>query len=1007
MSLAALLFNRSNSFDLWTQTNIDDIFYFCLDFRKNSVTVMDNTEGIVLVINDRLSVAKFLLDTRQDIKVIELCKECLILLESKAFENNQDLGDFLYECIHDFMFEAYRHIQDYTSVIEGCRNLLVIHRENGSRIKEGLTSIRMAGMYTHKGNFKEAKCLYKEALSIMKEIGDRHGEACSYAGLGTALLHLGEFQKAEEYLEKAITIRKEIGDREGEAEDYGSLGSVFQSIGEYAKAKEYIQKALGIRKEVGDRRGEAGDYDNLGSVFTYLCEYGKAHKCIQKSLEIAREIDDRYIVSSCYTQLGHVFAALSQYGKAEQYYQQALAIAKKTGNRHLEAVQYGSLGAMLQSLGEYVKARENHMKALALQKEIGDKDQEALCNGNLGTTFLQLAKYDKAKEHLERALVIRKETGDRRGEAACYGNLGSLSLALDDLAKAEEYLQEALVIRKEIGDKRGEAADYGNLGTVFRFRGEYIKAREYHMKALSIGKEIGTINAEFSFNIPLTLDMLMEGNIQDATSSLLESIAKSEKMRSYLSNSDQFKISFLHEHAFPYHMLSSLFCFGGHATEALYVVELGRARALADLMSTQYSIENQTLCDPLSLIGIEWIMKNELNSSCLYISFFNEFLFLWIFKGEKSVVLKQIDINDAFINKGATVTRMVDEVFGNETVRGFHTSLLEDCEDRSLFPPNNCHQTGKPSQEGFEAANSLRLVEIEEEDDDKPDPSLSQCYQMLISPVADLLDEPEIIIVPDRALYKVPFAALSDENGIPLSETFRIRIVPSLTTLKLIQDCPEDYHSQTGALIVGEPEVSEVSYKGNAKTLCPLPFARKEAEMIGRLLGTQPLLGQQATKQAVLQSIHSVALIHFAAHGSAERGEIALSPLPSISGIPQEEDYLLTMADIARVRLRAKLVVLSCCHSARGQIMSEGVVGIARAFLGSGARSVLVALWAIDDKATEQFMGRFYEHLVRGESASESLHQAMKWMRRNGFTEMDQWAPFMLIGDNVTFDFGK
>ena len=113
------------------------------------------------------------------------------------------------------------------------------------------------------------------------------------------------------------------------------------------------------------------------------------------------------------------------------------------------------------------------------------------------------------------------------------------------------------------------------------------------------------------------------------------------------------------------------------------------------------------------------------------------------------------------------------------------------------------------------------------------------------------------------------------------------------------------------------------------------------------------------------------------------------------------------MSEISKVQLSAKLVVLSCCHSGRGQIKAEGVVGIARAFLGSGARSVLVALWALEDKATEQFMRRFYEHLVRGESASESLHQAMKWMRENGFPEVRQWVPFMLIGDNVTFDFRK
>ena len=218
----------------------------------------------------------------------------------------------------------------------------------------------------------------------------------------------------------------------------------------------------------------------------------------------------------------------------------------------------------------------------------------------------------------------------------------------------------------------------------------------------------------------------------------------------------------------------------------------------------------------------------------------------------------------------------------------------------------------------------------------------------------------------------------------------------------MIQLSPADYHSKTGALIVGEPDVSDVYYQGKLLQLNPLPWARKEAEMIGRLLGVQPLLGKGATKQAVLESMHSVSLIHFAAHGDDERGEIALSPISSC-GTPHEEDYLLTMAEILQVRLTAKLVVLCCSHSASGQIRAEGIVGIARAFLASGARAVLAALCAVDDKATMWFMSHFYEHLVHGESASESLHQTMKSMRETGFSDVKQWAPFMLIGDNVTF----
>ena len=144
--------------------------------------------------------------------------------------------------------------------------------------------------------------------------------------------------------------------------------------------------------------------------------------------------------------------------------------------------------------------------------------------------------------------------------------------------------------------------------------------------------------------------------------------------------------------------------------------------------------------------------------------------------------------------------------------------------------------------------------------------------------------------------------------------------------------------------------------------------------MIAGLLGVQPLLGHEATKMAVLEAMHSASLIHIAAHGDAERGEIALAPVRPLKMSLQTEDYALTMSDVSQGQLRAKLVVLSCCHSGHRQIKAEGVVGIARAFLGSSARSVLVALWALEDEATEQFMNCFYKHLVRGHSASESLH---------------------------------
>ena len=111
------------------------------------------------------------------------------------------------------------------------------------------------------------------------------------------------------------------------------------------------------------------------------------------------------------------------------------------------------------------------------------------------------------------------------------------------------------------------------------------------------------------------------------------------------------------------------------------------------------------------------------------------------------------------------------------------------------------------------------------------------------------------------------------------------------------------------------------------------------------------------------------------------------------------------MKEVLSADIRARLVELSCCHSGRGEIKAEGVVGIARAFLGAGARSVLVSLWAIDDEATLKFMESFYLHLVQQRSASEALNRTMRSMKESDeFHEVKYWAPFVLIGDDVTLD---
>ena len=141
------------------------------------------------------------------------------------------------------------------------------------------------------------------------------------------------------------------------------------------------------------------------------------------------------------------------------------------------------------------------------------------------------------------------------------------------------------------------------------------------------------------------------------------------------------------------------------------------------------------------------------------------------------------------------------------------------------------------------------------------------------------------MLVPEGPLFLAPFAASMDRNSKYLCESFRIRLLPSLSSLQLISNCPDDWHSATDALLVGDPWVGEVGRD-------QLEWAEKEVKMIGEILQTEPLIGKQATKDEVLRRISSVALVHIAAHGQMETGEIALAPnLTRSSPIPVREDY--------------------------------------------------------------------------------------------------------------------
>ena len=728
----------------------------------------------------------------------------------------------------------------------------------------------------------------------------------------------------------------------------------------------------------------------LVKAYWDIFDFKNAERCSQELLVMSQDSGDTQEEGWCRLILASLYLEQRKLEDAKEGFLKALDIIKVNGVREYERSTYDGLANFSWCIGDIKSQKEYLEKSLLLMEETGDKKGKAECYSALGSYFMSINDNRTANEYFQKAHGIRMEIGGRKELAADYNDQADFHSNLGDHQKAVEYLEKELPIILEIGNRTEIITVYFKLGTEFFFLGKFIKAEEYLERALLLNNNSDCELLKHIILVALTMVKLSLLKTQEAHSYLLQSIELFEKYRNFNKHNEQLSIPLLEKYQL-YKMFSTMLFHVGSPREAFSAEELGRARALADLIAAKYSPGvNHISADLKSLSGVEKLISNESNCTYLYLSYFVRSVRAAILKlGEDTYFSDEEEADIPTLMAEHVVD--LDDLF-NKSFRSFGVLPRELCEDRSL-DDTDYHDESLAPFRGNETADTDR--------------DLQMFYKLIIAPVANLLTGPEIVIVPERSMFRVPFAALREETGKKfLTEKFRIRIAPSLTTLKLIQDSPADYHSHTGALIVGDPEVGVVLYKGAPKDITALPCARREAEMIGRLMDVQPLIGEHATKQAVLNGIDSVSLIHIAAHGNAERGQIALAPnrRTESTGISQEEDYLMTMEDISKVQLRAKLVVLSCCHSGRGQINCEGVVGIARAFLGSGARSVLVSRWALEDTATEQLMNQFYAHLADGESASESLHQAMKWMRNNRFTKVSQWAPFMLIGDDVRID---
>jgi CHAT domain-containing protein len=712
---------------------------------------------------------------------------------------------------------------------------------------------------------------------------------------------------------------------------------------------------------------------------------------------------------------------------------------------------------------DYLSARRYIDRALALAREIGDRTGEMGCETVLATIYLEQGDQDRGLHHHRRALELARELKAvgypalllrTACELAVAGRFQEARVAFDSILErrggsvttktgkafrpfigeglrhlamveaGEGDLAEAECLIREAGsyfDSAPEAYLY-ELAPHAMERGDPAKALSLALASLTEQRLYSTqrVNALVAAGRAYgTLGMPDRG-----LACALEAIELREEIGERVAGDARQRANASSRLADSYELAAQLLLDRGRVSEAFAFLENGRARVLTEVIEhgspvswaevdaglhrEQARLERELVAIRAELDrargGAATALTNRLEQArAAHASFVDGRLAR---TARRDSTHRRVDA--ATLGQlTATLPRGIVAVEYLLLPRQLHVFVIRGDGARIR------HRVVNVDQSQVEA-RVRRFVEMLGTRDLKAGQPARQLYDLVIAPIeADLSNATGVLLIPDKILWRLPFAALVDGGGRHLVERMPIAYAPSLGAYAAMTDARRSAASGvTSLLAIGNPTLaagarSEATSFYRGVTLGALPDAEREVDGVARLYRDPVVLkGDAATEARAKSLLGQAAVIHFATHGIVDDGNAMYSRLALAAGRSPEEDGWLESWEIARMHLHADVVVLSACETAAGTVYTgEGAVGMTWAFFLAGARSAVASQWNVASASTAGLMIRFHRALRSPAPPSpfgkaEALRAAqLALLRRPSTAHPFHWASFVLIGD--------
>lgn len=868
----------------------------------------------------------------------------------------------------------------------------------------------------NKGDYQNAEYFFNESVRLFKTLGKEHTDGCTIAMNNLATLYnwTSRYGESEKLYTRVLEIRKELF---GEKSPYyatslNNLAKIYKDRGKNKEAEELYLKAIEIRKEIfGENDPEyAVTVNNLATLYITMGLYDKAEEGLLKCLEIFKGIPGegqvKYLTIA--GNLGGLYWMQGDYKKAGPMLEEVERKLKEMlGENHPNYITaLANLAVLYSNTNEIEKAIDIEKRVLILKENVYGKNSVdyAISLNNMGVSYM--------------ALYIKCETDECRKE---------------NIEKAKQVYSEALEIRKIILGNRHP--DYHltltNMANTLWHEGKYAEAKKLYVECMDIinfniqqnfeflsekekekyfRKKYGSIEAFYSFA------SVCKDKMPDITENVYDNILKNKGLLLRSSTAMRLAIS------------------SGKDSSLIkkYDEWILLKKEITQLYSTPVDKRKK---DPVVLEEEANITEKELvSSSAVFSDFEKSRKITWknVQNGLKENEAAIEFVHFRFYNKVSTDSVLYFALIIKKGSR--YPEMLRLFEEKQLIGVLESY-TGN----NLNYINGIYGTQKDFKD---------KLYCLIWKPIESQLENIKTVYVsPSGLLHKISLSSLSEKQNVFLCDNYDIRTQSSTSKIAAPEDFTVD-NNMTMSIFGG---IEYNSQNNNTDSLYNegwqfLSGTKTESEKIKALLSKKQFnvnfyTNQDATEEEFKEIASNSQMMHIATHGfffpdpksgkseptdemapghiifrGGNRGfgvsEFVSGENPLMrSGLvfagandvwnydkkELKDDGVLTAQEVANIKMtHTGLVVMSACETGLGDIeASEGVYGLQRSFKMAGVKYIIMSLWQVPDKETEEFMVTFYKQLTELKNIRDAFNVTQKEMRKK--YDPFFWAAFVLI----------